>query len=161
VEIRNSSFLSKRLEYNNLSREMGFFEFMQRCLKISFVKLSSCVILWLSSCRRLVLNRSAPRLKRDEEEEENLGLLTESDLGIEEGLATKNDSELLQRAKDIVEEKAAKELAKVRKITPAKLKKDKVPEIDEEEAWLDNFNNNATNLETNIPEEDEETDFLA
>ena len=133
---------------------MGYFDFFQRCGRIFCVRIWSCAQKSLSLCKSTLLlrwQRPAPGMLDDEEE--NFGLLRESDLGLEEEVRhIKDDNELLERAREIVDKKAAKERAKSRtKRTP------KNEEASEEDAWLDSFD--TPGLEVNAPD-DSEVDFL-
>jgi len=104
---------------------MGYEDLLKRCLRISCVKLFACVTAGVDQCRLFLLwKRNAPRLakERQEDDEENVGLLRRTDLGIDdrEAFADKNDAELMRRARNMVETTTARELEKHKVKTPPK-----------------------------------------
>jgi hypothetical protein len=112
---------------------MGYTEFVERCFRISCVRLWVCLRDALDSLRMRLSGKGQSYQLIKEPDEENLGLLTEPDLGLEEVVDLKDDAKLREKAREIVEKKAAKKLAKVN----TKYTEDETN--DEEDAWLDSL----------------------
>src|SRR4051794_34037978 len=92
---------------------MGLSELLSRCVRISCARLFECVKDALVGMRRRLSGSKGHQYERVQEgDEEDLGLLTEPDLGMEDAVILQDDAELFVKAKEIVEQKAAKKLGK-------------------------------------------------
>ena len=107
---------------------------MERCLRISFARMASCFSEILDKLQRMLTGKGqAYQLIQETADEENLGLLTDPDLGLEDAVDLKvDDSKLREKAREIIEHKAAKKMSKVK----AKYTEDA---NDDEDEWLDNL----------------------
>lgn len=113
---------------------MGCLDFTLRCTRILCIKLYSCILEAYENAKAQVYHggrRYVLLARSSQEGYGNTGILSDSDDDIEMNEAVrKDDEELYEQAKAIVEKKARKKMETLRS---------KPKERDEEEAWLDSL----------------------